>query len=70
MTIVAARPDLDTDQLLARLDRQLAGTTDARQIRAQTVAMLALTRSVTMEAIEAAFATHPRAARETVRATP
>ena len=68
MTIVAARPDLDTDQLLARLDRQLAGTTDPRQIRAQTVAMLALTRSVTMEAIEAAFATHPRAARETVRA--
>ena len=63
-----ARTDLDIDQLLARLDRQLADTTDPRQIRAQTVAMLTLTRSVTMSAIETAFATHPRAARETVRA--
>lgn len=65
---IPARPELDIDQLLARLDRQLDDVTDPRQIRAQTVAMLTLTRSVTMTAIEAAFATHPRAARETVRA--
>ncbi|CAM3268581.1 [protein-PII] uridylyltransferase [Paracoccus nototheniae] len=62
------RPEIDPTRLLAHLDRQLAGVTDARELRARTVAFLGLARHDGMAAIEAGFATHPRAARETVRA--
>ncbi|WP_265499939.1 [protein-PII] uridylyltransferase [Paracoccus beibuensis] len=56
------------EPLLARLDESLVGLTEPRQIRAAAVALLLQTRTDAMAAIEAGFATHPRAARETVRA--
>ncbi|RJE80327.1 [protein-PII] uridylyltransferase [Paracoccus sp. JM45] len=58
----------DGEELLRALDAHLAETTEPKQIRSQTVAMLAQARVDQMEKITAAFATHPRAARETVRA--
>ncbi|MFD1880856.1 [protein-PII] uridylyltransferase [Paracoccus pacificus] len=58
----------DQEQFESTLDAELAGLTEARDIRAHTVARLAAARSAAMEDIESGFATHPRAARETVRA--
>jgi len=58
----------DGEELLRALDAQLADITEPKQIRSQTVAMLTQARAAEMEKIQAAFATHPRAARETVRA--
>ncbi|WP_378943685.1 [protein-PII] uridylyltransferase [Paracoccus sp. R86501] len=58
----------DGEELLRALDTRLQGMTEPRQIRSETVAMLTQARADEMQAIEAAFATHPRAARETVRA--
>ncbi len=63
-----ALPVPEIGPLLGRLDQALADLTEPRQIRAATVAMLMQTRTESMAAIEASFATHPRAARETVRA--
>ncbi|RJL05178.1 [protein-PII] uridylyltransferase [Paracoccus aestuarii] len=66
--IVGTPPDPDAAELIALLDHGLGDLTDPREIRARTVAVLSLRRAEGMAAIEAAFATHPRAARETVRA--
>ncbi|SCX94058.1 [protein-PII] uridylyltransferase [Paracoccus tibetensis] len=53
---------------LPLLDQHLAGETDARRIRQLTVELLAEQRARAMSDIEAGFSSHPRAARETVRA--
>ncbi|WP_410217584.1 [protein-PII] uridylyltransferase [Paracoccus sp. (in: a-proteobacteria)] len=66
--ISGAHPAFDPAALVARLDDCLRDLTEPRQIRAATVALLSETRSSAMADIEAGFATHPRAARETVRA--
>ncbi|WP_425466553.1 [protein-PII] uridylyltransferase [Paracoccus subflavus] len=58
----------DPAVLLPRLEDALSGLTDSRAIRARTVALLAQVRTEGMAAIEAGLASHPRAARETVRA--
>ena len=54
--------------MLPELDARLAGLPDARTIRAETVAFLTRVRADAMADIVAGFDTHPRAARETVRA--
>ncbi|MDO5631951.1 MAG: [protein-PII] uridylyltransferase [Paracoccus sp. (in: a-proteobacteria)] len=54
--------------LLPRLDAHLAGISAAREIRAATVEFLTRMRADAMADITAGFDTHPRAARETVRA--
>lgn len=53
---------------LPLLDRHLGDETDARRVRQRTVELLAEQRARAMSDIEAGFASHPRAARETVRA--
>ena len=63
-----APPVFDPAAFLPQLADRLAGIADAREIRAATVALLSAARAEAMAGIEAAFQTHPRAARETVRA--
>jgi [protein-PII] uridylyltransferase len=58
----------DGEELLRALDAELVDITEPKQIRRRTVSMLAQARAEAMDKIVAAFATHPRAARETVRA--
>ncbi|WP_442953681.1 [protein-PII] uridylyltransferase [Paracoccus sediminilitoris] len=58
----------DGDELLRALDARLQDIDEPRRIRSETVALLMQARADGMQAIEASFATHPRAARETVRA--
>lgn len=53
---------------LPMVDARLAPLPDARARRAETVAILARARIEAMADIEAGFASHPRAARETLRA--
>ncbi|MBM3604331.1 MAG: [protein-PII] uridylyltransferase [Alphaproteobacteria bacterium] len=63
-----AQPIFDPTSFLPMLDERLAPLSTPRDIRAATVQMLTEARLEAMAAIEAGFATHPRAARETVRA--
>ncbi len=63
-----AHPIFDPAIFLPTLDAALAGLTDRKAIRARTVALLLDARAAAMAAIEAELASHPRAARETVRA--
>ena len=56
------------DSFIPRLAERLSGLSEAREIRAATVAMLAQAREGAMADIEAGLDSHPRAARETVRA--
>ncbi|MDO5619934.1 MAG: [protein-PII] uridylyltransferase [Paracoccus sp. (in: a-proteobacteria)] len=56
------------EELLPRLDAHLADLTDPRALRAATVGFLTRMRADAMADITAGFETHPRAARETVRA--
>lgn len=63
-----AHPIFDPAAFLPILDGALSGLTEGRAIRARTVALLSDARSEAMRAIEAGLASHPRAARETVRA--
>ncbi len=58
----------DGDELLRALDARLQDIDEPRRIRSETVTLLMQARADGMQAIEASFATHPRAARETVRA--
>tara|TARA_B100001146_G_scaffold219555_1_gene226941 strand:+ start:4526 stop:7309 length:2784 start_codon:yes stop_codon:yes gene_type:complete len=58
----------DPDAFLPDLHRALDGIGEPRRIRAVTVDLLAGARAAAMADIEAGFASHPRAARETVRA--
>ncbi|WP_436277774.1 [protein-PII] uridylyltransferase [Paracoccus methylarcula] len=53
---------------LPRLDAELSGLDQPRNIRSATVAALAEARAAAMADIEAGFLGHPRAARESVRA--
>ncbi|WP_425274180.1 [protein-PII] uridylyltransferase [Paracoccus shanxieyensis] len=55
-------------EFLPWLDSQLAGCADPREVRARSVAILSQARSDAMADIVAGFRSHPRAARETVRA--
>ncbi len=57
----------NSDSFLPEVEAAIAGLTDAREIRAATVAQLSQMREHAMSVIEASFTTHPRAARETVR---
>ncbi|WP_022706638.1 [protein-PII] uridylyltransferase [Paracoccus zeaxanthinifaciens] len=59
----------DTPTVLSRLDAELADVPEPKQIRARTVALLSQLRQDGMALVEAGFLSHPRAARETVRAT-
>ena len=54
--------------LIAALDRALDGAAEPREIRSRTVTFLARARLTAMAEITLAFSSHPRAARETVRA--
>ncbi|MFC3629644.1 [protein-PII] uridylyltransferase [Paracoccus angustae] len=63
-----AHPIFDPAGFLPVLDQALAGMTERKDIRARTVALLSEARTKAMAAIEAGLASHPRAARETVRA--
>lgn len=56
------------ETFIPELEGALEGLTEPRLIRATTVALLGQARQAAMADIEAGFATHPRAARETVRA--
>jgi [protein-PII] uridylyltransferase len=74
-TIVQSAPALpgahavfDPATFRPALDHALAGLDQPRDIRAATVAMLSKARTAAMADIEAGFNSHPRAARETVRA--
>lgn len=74
-TEIASAPDqpgahriFNPDRLHPALDAALAGADSPRAVRAATVAYLAEARAEAMAQIEERFATHPRAARETVRA--
>ncbi len=74
-TVVQSAPALpgahaifDPAQFLPILDQALNGIDQPREIRARAVALLSEARSEAMANIEAGFAGHPRAARETVRA--
>ncbi|MCQ0970604.1 [protein-PII] uridylyltransferase [Paracoccus sp. TK19116] len=58
----------DLGRSTATLDSLLSGVASARDIRTATVAHLAQARAEAMAEVEASFLTHPRAARETVRA--
>jgi [protein-PII] uridylyltransferase len=58
---------LNMTGLDAALDTAIAGLTEGREIRAATVQFLSEARDDAARAIEADFATHPRAARDTVR---
>ncbi|MCL7464463.1 [protein-PII] uridylyltransferase [Phaeovulum sp. NW3] len=59
---------LDQSALDGAIDAAIAGLTDDRDIRAATVKFLAQAREEAAATVEAEFATHPRAARDTVRA--
>ena len=63
-----AHPLFDPATAQAALEAALAGATEARDIRARTVALLANARGEAMADIVAGLATHPRKGRETVRA--
>ncbi len=63
-----AHPLFDAAAFRPVLDAALRGVEGARDIRAAAVACLAEARAAAMADVEAGFATHPRAARETVRA--
>jgi [protein-PII] uridylyltransferase len=63
-----AHPIFDPASFLPILDEALAGLTDRKAIRARTVALLSEARTDAMRVIEAGLSSHPRAARETVRA--
>lgn len=63
-----AHPLFDPATAQAALEAALAGATEARDIRARTVALLANARAEAMADIVAGLATHPRKGRETVRA--
>ncbi|MDO5646346.1 [protein-PII] uridylyltransferase [Paracoccus sp. (in: a-proteobacteria)] len=63
-----AQAIFDPLSFLPMLDAALEPLTDPRDIRAQTVALLTDARAAAMEDIQAGLASHPRAARETVRA--
>ena len=63
-----AHPLFDPATVQAALEAALAGATEARDIRARTVALLANARAEAMADIVAGLATHPRKGRETVRA--
>ncbi|MBK4215113.1 [protein-PII] uridylyltransferase [Paracoccus caeni] len=58
----------DPQTYLVTLDQALSGVTEPRAIRARTVELLTEARISAMADIDASFASHPRAARETVRA--
>ncbi|AUH32424.1 [protein-PII] uridylyltransferase [Paracoccus tegillarcae] len=58
----------DPGTFLPALDTALAGLTEARDIRAATVKLLSEARKSAMADIVTGFESHPRAARETVRA--
>ncbi|MBU3030424.1 [protein-PII] uridylyltransferase [Paracoccus sp. XHP0099] len=58
----------DIGSFLTALDAQLEPLSEPREIRSAAVAMLAEARSDAMADIVAGFNSHPRAARETVRA--
>ena len=58
----------DPATFLPELDARLKSAPDARTVRAETVATLQAARSAAMDDIIAGFSSHPRAARETVRA--
>ncbi|MDO5621040.1 MAG: [protein-PII] uridylyltransferase [Paracoccus sp. (in: a-proteobacteria)] len=59
---------LDPASFLPLLDAELAELSDPKEIRRRTVEILAAARAEAMADITAGFETHPRAARETVRA--
>ncbi len=63
-----AHPVFDLHTFRPTLAAALAGHDSPRDIRAAAVACLSVARSAAAAEIEAGFATHPRAARETVRA--
>ena len=63
-----AHPLFDPAGTQASLDALLEGATDAREMRARTVAWLATARAGAMADIVAGLAAHPRKGRETVRA--
>ncbi|RQP05017.1 MAG: [protein-PII] uridylyltransferase [Paracoccus sp. BP8] len=56
------------ESFLPALTGALADIAEPREIRARTVAILSQARAAAMEDIAAGFMSHPRAARETVRA--
>ena len=58
----------DPETFLPLLGDALQGVSEPRQIRTTTVDLLSKARAAAMADIEAGFASHPRAARETVRA--
>lgn len=58
----------ETETFVTLLDRALEDFAEPRDIRTATVAFLADARAAAMADVEAGFSTHPRAARETVRA--
>ncbi|MFV0292554.1 MAG: [protein-PII] uridylyltransferase [Paracoccus sp. (in: a-proteobacteria)] len=58
----------DPATFLPALDARVRGAPDARSKRAETVSILQAARNAAMSDIIAGFDTHPRAARETVRA--
>ncbi|WP_236635817.1 [protein-PII] uridylyltransferase [Paracoccus aminophilus] len=57
-----------SDDFIPRLTAALTGLSDPKTVRATTVAILTEARAESMAGIVANFMTHPRAARETVRA--
>ncbi len=63
-----AHPLFDPATAQVAIDAALVGATDARDIRARTVALLTTARAEAMADIVAGLATHPRKGRETVRA--
>lgn len=58
----------EPETFLPLLDQALTDLAEPRDIRATTVAFISDARAAAMADIEAGFSTHPRAARETVRA--
>ncbi|WP_415128082.1 [protein-PII] uridylyltransferase [Paracoccus sp. (in: a-proteobacteria)] len=58
----------DAENFLPRLTQALEGADSPREIRQRAVALLSEARTAAMADIVAAFQSHPRAARETVRA--
>lgn len=58
----------DPETFFPAFDARLAGLTDTRNRRNQAVRLITKARTEAMADIETGFATHPRAARETVRA--
>ncbi|WP_415184088.1 [protein-PII] uridylyltransferase [Phaeovulum sp.] len=63
-----AGPVFDLTAFGAEVEAALSGISDHRDIRATAVRLLAEARQTATNTIEAHFATHPRAAREVVRA--